>query len=208
MTRAVEFTSLSEGLDFVRQILETFLLGFAIATGVPLLILPITSRGNVFLDVENYADAIRLVLDAQISYLRGGETNVGQDSTLPSSMNNLRGLHEKLHTDLVYSKHEIVWGKLSSSDQEFMFALLRSILMPLAGLSMLPEILKKLTRKSGGAHNRQANRNEREGYHEDLDGSQYERWQPLMRPVCARLESSSELVAAGLRHALIRHELI
>jgi hypothetical protein len=57
----------------MRQLLLAFLLGFAIATGVPILILSITSRRNVFIGARNYAAAIKAVLEAQAAFFRDSQ---------------------------------------------------------------------------------------------------------------------------------------
>jgi hypothetical protein len=64
---------MDDGLAFTRQLLLAFLFGFAIATGVSILVLPITSRRNVFTGVRNYAAAIKAVLDAQAAFFRDSQ---------------------------------------------------------------------------------------------------------------------------------------
>lgn len=239
MTRASEFSTLLDGLTFVRQLLETFLLGFAIATGVSLLVVPTTHRGNILHGVKKYADIVPQILEAQISYLKDSEDDGAlehppqsnaqrhdsnntrprvkrdinhahqkdtptsrQDSNakvLMSLINSLSGLHRKLHVDLFYAKHEVAWGKLSSSDLESLFALLRSLLLPLAGMSMLPEVVDKLVTNVIDSREGESN------YEKDcLQNTRLERWQRLLRPMCVRIESSSELVKAGLDFALVK----
>ncbi|OJJ33301.1 hypothetical protein ASPWEDRAFT_30391 [Aspergillus wentii DTO 134E9] len=74
ITRAGTFTTLAEGLAFVSKLLKGFMIGFAIATGVSLLILPITSRGNVFHDIKGYVAQIDALLQAQISFVEGSSS--------------------------------------------------------------------------------------------------------------------------------------
>jgi hypothetical protein len=66
------FTTLSEGLEFIARLFKGFMIGFAIATGVSLLILPITSRGNVFHDIKELLTSVEDVLQAQISFADAG----------------------------------------------------------------------------------------------------------------------------------------
>lgn len=68
ITRAGMFTTLSEGLEFIARLLKGFMIGFAIATGVSLLIVPTTSRGNVFHDMKDYIASIDGLLQSQISF--------------------------------------------------------------------------------------------------------------------------------------------
>jgi hypothetical protein len=72
ITRTGMFTTLSEGLEFIARFLKGFMIGFAIATGVSLLILPITSRGNVFHDIKEYLASVGDVLQARISFADAG----------------------------------------------------------------------------------------------------------------------------------------
>ena len=83
ITRAGTFTSLAAGLDFVARLLKGFMIGFAIATGVSLLILPITSRGDMFHDLKGYAASVEALLQAQISFVEdSSETHLFKGSGL------------------------------------------------------------------------------------------------------------------------------
>ncbi|KAJ5667774.1 uncharacterized protein N7477_006344 [Penicillium maclennaniae] len=224
ITRAGMFTSRAEGLEFVARLLKGFMIGFAIATGVSLLILPITSRGNVFQDIKGYLASVEDVLAAQISFaeedivnglftgsglLRRTRTAMDQDAQgetdpqctrnkLQGSMTKLNGLHSKLHADLFYSKDEIAWGKLSADDLSTIATLLRSILLPLSGMSMLPEILEVIVKN--------------EGPHEADDNSEGELKYSEIRKVLetnhARLVHATKLVQRGLSRFLLALELI
>lgn len=59
------------GLEFIARLFKGFMIGFAIATGVSLQILPITSRGNVLQDIGEYLASVEDVLQAQISFAEG-----------------------------------------------------------------------------------------------------------------------------------------
>jgi hypothetical protein len=74
ITRAGMFTTLAEGLGFISRLLKGFMIGFAVATGVSLLILPITSRGNVFHDIKGYVTSVEGVLQSQISFVEDSST--------------------------------------------------------------------------------------------------------------------------------------
>lgn len=50
------------------------------------------------------------------------------------SMNKLKALHSKLHSDLFYSKDEIAWGKLAAEDPTKIAAMFRHILLSLSGM--------------------------------------------------------------------------
>lgn len=74
ITRGGTFTTVDEGLSFITRLIKGFMLGFAIATGVSLLVLPITSRGNVFQDIKGYVSHIDAVLQAQILFIKRSST--------------------------------------------------------------------------------------------------------------------------------------
>lgn len=81
ITRIGTFVTTSEGLEFISRLLKTFLIGFAIASAVSLLILPITSRSYVFQDMREYASQVQHVLQFQIGFLKGSSAStvwVGQ----------------------------------------------------------------------------------------------------------------------------------
>jgi hypothetical protein len=234
LTRAGTFITLSEGLGFISKLLKGFMIGFAIATGVSLLIFPITSRGNVFHDIKEYVSYVEGVLQAQTSFAAGsaatglfsgngflrrartamstrdmqseGDNDLQcKQKQLQASMNKLNGLHSKLHADLFYSKDEIAWGKLSPEDLSTIASLFRSLLLPLAGMSMLPEILESIIKNEGP----------RDGDDEadSLNGTgenalKHSEIQKVVETHHARLMDAAELVKLGLAHFLLTLELI
>jgi hypothetical protein len=221
VTRAGMFMSLNEGLGFVNRLLKGFLIGFAVAGGVSLLIYPVTSRGDVVRDVVKYVSGIEGVLRAEGEFLdgsegeqsvlrrvrttrsvRGAEENVESDTTstkrqkLQTAMTGLNALHGKLQSDLSYSKDEIAWGKLSASDLDRIGGLLRNLLLPLSGMAMLPDILDILVEDEDGFN--------------EVDGAPQE-WlgtQQLLGVLRHRLFKCEELVTSGLQYALLQLEIL
>ncbi|WEW58194.1 hypothetical protein PRK78_003662 [Emydomyces testavorans] len=63
------------GLRYVHLLLRTFLLGFAIATGVSLFIFPTTSRSMIFDQLRGYPSAVKCLLDEQITYVQSTESD-------------------------------------------------------------------------------------------------------------------------------------
>ncbi|KAJ5548355.1 hypothetical protein N7513_005589 [Penicillium frequentans] len=231
ITRAGMFTTLSEGLEFIARLLKGFMIGFAIATGVSLLIVPITSRGNVFHDMKNYITSIDELLQSQISFAEDssitglfsrriqlrrartaksardmqseGEADLQfKQKALQGSMTKLNGLHSKLHADLFYSKDEIAWGKLSAEDLSSIVSLFRGLLLPLSGMSMLPEILDTIIKNEGNDDARDDNDDPDEG------ARKHSEIQKVVETHHARLVDASHLVKQGLSHFLLVLELI
>lgn len=73
-TYAPQFATMAQGIAFTKRLLEAFLTGFGIATGVSFLFFPITSRKVVFKQVGAYVSALTAALRAQSAYLESLET--------------------------------------------------------------------------------------------------------------------------------------
>lgn len=73
MTYGPLFPTMNAGISFATSLIEAFLAGFAIATGVSLLILPMTSRQVVFKEMTGYIGALRGTIKAQTAYMRALE---------------------------------------------------------------------------------------------------------------------------------------
>lgn len=207
-THAPQFATISSGLDFVKQVLITFMLGFAVATCVSLFVLPITNRRNFFLGGQKYVATIEEILGAQRSYIRAhcsqnqpkessdeSDTIRGNAEAMAGALNSqmvsLIGIHDTLHGDLSYAKTEIAWGKLSALDLDSVFSHLRSLLLPLAGISLLPDILKSLNNewKAGDS----VSDNSR--IDSDMAAS--------LESILEELNTVIDLVVAGTQHALL-----
>ncbi|RAK96940.1 uncharacterized protein BO80DRAFT_496617 [Aspergillus ibericus CBS 121593] len=231
ITRGGMFTTLSEGLSFISRLLKGFMLGFAIATGVSLLILPITSRGHVFDDIKAYIAQIDTVLQSQVAFVKGTsevwtnsqgllnrtrtalsmrdmENNPSSDleskqKALTASITKLNTLHGKLQSDLIYSTDEIAWGKLSAGDLNKVGSLLRSILLPLSGMAMLPEVLDMIIKNEGTRHGSLEPRDD--GEEGSVKNSEI---QKVVETLHGRLVDASRLVTIGLQYVLLAFELV
>ncbi|KAL9044447.1 MAG: hypothetical protein Q9214_002412, partial [Letrouitia sp. 1 TL-2023] len=73
LTYAPQFATMIQGIAFTKRLLEAFLTGFGIATGVSFFIFPITSRKVVFKQVGTYISALKTALQAQSAYLESLE---------------------------------------------------------------------------------------------------------------------------------------
>ncbi|CAG7963992.1 unnamed protein product [Penicillium olsonii] len=229
ITRAGTFVTLAEGLEFVSRLLKGFMIGFAVATGVSLFIYPITSRGNMFHDIKGYASSIEAVLESQISYAQGSSVTgllsgglLRRARTAKSTrdrldddeadwqskqkqpqleMAKLNGLHSKMQADLFYSKDEIAWGKLTAKDLGDIEHLFRTLLLPLSGMSMLPEILESIV------NNEVCEKGATEVGDPDEGELKQSEIQRVVETLHERLVSSSKLVQQGLHYFLLALEL-
>lgn len=67
---APNFPTMSAGIAFAKLLMETFLTGFAIATGVSLFIFPVSTRMALFSQSAGFVAAAQGTLKAQIAYLQ------------------------------------------------------------------------------------------------------------------------------------------
>lgn len=72
-TSAPQFVTMQQGIAFVKQLLEAFLSGFAIAAMVSLLVFPMTSRNILFQQMAGFISGLQGALKAQASYLQSLE---------------------------------------------------------------------------------------------------------------------------------------
>lgn len=161
LTTTQSSLTISEGLDFVRRLLVTFLIGLAVATGVSLFIMPITSRRNTFKALNDFAITVNELMNAQTEFVREhlgvqNQTADEKPSQLPlptqsgadkiaSTLDTLRSLLSKVNAELVYIKIEPAWGKLLPEDFIHIRDHISLVFLPLAGLSMMPEIFQSLS---------------------------------------------------------------
>ncbi|KAG8624855.1 hypothetical protein KVT40_007922 [Elsinoe batatas] len=161
---APQFSAMSQGISFARRLLEAFLTGFAIGTGVSLFVFPVTMRQVVFKEMTGYIMTLRKVMGAHITYIESlqeadmfNRTPTGSPDTprLPQAqaikdiMAGLAALHGKLSVDLVIAKREIAVGKLGPDDLQELFRRLRALLLPISGLSSVTDVFERITEEYG-----------------------------------------------------------
>lgn len=154
-------------INFMKMLLEAFLTGFAIATGVSLFVFPISSRKVVFGELAGYLGSLTGLLKAQGAYLqsletfepteKSGETEKNSSSDkgkqrpletpegakLRAGLAKLYALHTKLPKDINFAKREPAIGKLGPKDISGMWKLMRPIMIPISGLSAVIDILQR-----------------------------------------------------------------
>jgi hypothetical protein len=173
------FPTIAAGEALIKQLLKGFLTAFAIATGVSLFIIPVSSRTVVFKEKTGYIQLIRATMKAQTAYLQSLETSDmfapeepdeddskkakkkkkkdnnshlaanAQSMALKANLAALTGLHGKLHGDMSFGKREMAWGKFDAKDLDEIFTLFRSILIPLIGMSTITDIFERIAERRG-----------------------------------------------------------
>jgi hypothetical protein len=143
------------------------LTGFALATGVSLFIIPVTSRKVVMKEVAGYIGLLRGALGAHKTYIHSlensdmfGKTYVPEAKpkdkdekvkpklkpeieSIKKMIGGIQELHGKLTADLPFAKREIAYGKLTPDDLETLFKQLRAIMMPVLGLSSVMDLFER-----------------------------------------------------------------
>ncbi|KAK2678669.1 hypothetical protein RAB80_007409 [Fusarium oxysporum f. sp. vasinfectum] len=103
---------------FVKEQLLAMLFGMAIATGVSLFILPISSR--------------MIVIAAK---------------RLADTTHTARVLTGKIHDNMTFAKRDMAWGKLDTKDLGEMFTLIRNVAISIVAISSLADILHRIAER-------------------------------------------------------------
>lgn len=211
LTNTPSFTTVSAGLDFVRRLLITFLIGLSAAVGVSLFILPITSRRNVFKALDAYTNALDGLFDAQIAFVSDkahtaseiptekpgkGDTR-SLEGVIEARLSALGGILSKIKAELNYTKIEFAWGKLVPEDLTQIHDHLSSLFLSLAGLSMLPEISQTML-----THGLAQQDTIQEAKYNRDETRQAPQWGNMVNGLETRLTSTQKLIGAGLEAAM------
>jgi hypothetical protein len=219
-TNGFLFQTVPQCESFIQRLLEAFLTGFAIATGVSLFIIPVTSRKVVMKEVAGYIGLLRGTLGAHKSYIHSLETSdmygkkyVPEDGdgkkkpkgtpeveAIKKMAGALQGLHGKLTADLPFAKREIAYGKLTPDDLEVIFKNLRSIMLPILGLGSVMDLFE-----------RRAEINHWDGqedeYDEALRRKNVEEWNNLFQLVHEPFNHIFQALDDGLAHVMLKLQL-
>ena len=221
-TYAPQFPTFAAGKAFVVKLLEAFLTGFAIATGVNLFVFPISSRDVIFKDAVGYIKALQAGLKAQSSYLKVledkemlcpvDESSMKSNATLAAeklkaALGGIGAIHGKFHGDLDFAKKEISFSKLDAKDLGEMFKLFREIMLPMQGMASVADIFERLIKRKGwqdetGSIDSSSNTAEKETKVLDV-----QQWNEIFKAVHDPFEAMTEILHDGLQHVLYTLEL-
>lgn len=168
MVYGPQFSTMTQAISFAKRLLEAFLTGFAIGTGVSLFVFPITIRSIVFKEMTGYIMTLRSLMKANLKYLESLKeadmfmrTPTGGPEAPPRSpeaqaiknmLIALTALHGKLTVDLKFAKREIAIGKLGPDDLQDIFVKLRGLLLPIIGLSSVNDVFERVAAEHGWDH--------------------------------------------------------
>ncbi|KAF2851430.1 hypothetical protein T440DRAFT_63478 [Plenodomus tracheiphilus IPT5] len=225
-TNGFLFITTAQCEAFVQRLLEAFLTGFALATGVSLFIIPVTSRKVVLKETTGYLMLLRGALAAHKSYIHSmeggdmyGQTyvpeqgdnkhddkdNKSKDKPEVAAIKKLTGqlqeLHGKLTADLPFAKREVAYGKLTPDDLEGLFKKMRSILLPVLGMGSVMDLFA-----------RAAEINHWEGDETDHNEEEHMKsvadWNQLFSFVHEPFDNIFQALDDGLVHVLLKLQLV
>ncbi|KAL2357495.1 hypothetical protein BJ546DRAFT_964334 [Cryomyces antarcticus] len=224
-----QFTTMAQGISFAQKLLEAFLTGFAIATGVSLFIIPMTSREVVFKEMTGYVMALRGPLKASTKYLRSleqvdmftpptldGEADNAEQKkkrrpeaeALKTAVAGIAALHGKLHGDLPFAKREIALGKLGPDDLHEMGKMLRSIMLPIVGLSSVIDIFERIAESRGWDRPLDRSSDASHVPTDEEHAAAVENWHNIMQTLHEPFAMITEVIDEGLHHVLLTLQLI
>lgn len=166
-TTGILFRTVPQCLVFIQRLLEAFMTGFALATGVSLFIIPISCRTVVLKEVTGYIGLLKGTLNAHKAYIHAleggdmfGQTYVPEEgngkkknkkakvkpeiAAIKKMTGALQELHGKLTADLPFAKRETAYGKLTPDDLEAIFKHLRNILLPVLGMGSVMDLFERV----------------------------------------------------------------
>ena len=100
LTYGVAFPDMATAISFMERLLEAFLSGFGIATGVHFLVFPMSSRMVVFKEMAGFLNLMNGVLHTQTAYMASLETfepskGLGEDSADQDGKKSKKNKEEK-----------------------------------------------------------------------------------------------------------------
>ncbi|KAK9365602.1 hypothetical protein V1509DRAFT_369875 [Lipomyces kononenkoae] len=133
------FTTMSEANAFMYLLLQAFLVGYGIAAGVSLFIMPQSNREIAFSSMEKYFRELRRVLSAYQNVIKQSDHQSSTEgaqslNTLGENFAALKAVHVRLGTDLEFAVRDLGFDRLTGKDLVDCYQHLRSIYLPLLGL--------------------------------------------------------------------------
>ncbi|CAK4034012.1 hypothetical protein DOTSEDRAFT_69660 [Lecanosticta acicola] len=228
MTYGPQFSTMAQAESFIQRLLLGFLTGFGIATGVSLLVFPLTSRQNVFKGMAGYLSALQAALKANLEYMHSLEvidmfaeqkTKTGGEKpprskeaeAVKSKMKALAAIHAKINTDLPFAKREVARGKLGPEDIQECFRLLRLIMIPTVNLGSMSDIFERIADERGWDRSVNLANATLEEAHDEQEKMRIEavnEWHELMRLLREPFDSITSTINDGLQHVALTLELV
>ncbi|KAK4998768.1 hypothetical protein LTR66_002068 [Elasticomyces elasticus] len=226
MAYAPQFSTMAQGIAFAKGLVEAFMTGFGIGTGVSLFVFPLTVRKIVFKEMTEYVTALRDALKANMRYMKSleetdmfayqsldakksGPLRSPEAEAFKKAMQGVAAMHGKLHVDLTFAKREVALGKLGPDDLQEISRQLRSVMVPIIGLSSVIDIFERTSEERGWGRSRDATRQPSvvEELQEKDRVQSVNDWHDTMNTLKGPFAMISEVMDEGLEHVLLVLEL-
>ena len=212
---------------FIRNLLISFLTGLGIATGVSLLVFPVTCRNIVTKEITGYIMLLKGISQAHKNWFQSLETSDIFSQDTPSNADGkstpktstkkpevealrkltsaLTALHGKLYADLPFAKREVAWGKLTPSEFEGIYKRLRAIMLPIVGLESLIDLFSRSAELN---HWNQDDPKYAGAESDKLREQSIRDWNEIMKSIHEPVATIVEAMDGGLQHVLLKLQLI
>ncbi|KAK2013273.1 hypothetical protein LZ32DRAFT_604565 [Colletotrichum eremochloae] len=215
--------------SLVRRLLVAMLSAMGIATGVSMLVFPVSSRKVVSGEFKGAIGLFRKMIRLQLNYVQTISSpdmlerhqtkssnvfkknkNKGPEPTneakaageLKATSLAIAALFGKMYGDISFAKRDIAYGKLSSNDMGEIYNRLRSIMIPLNGLNTIVDIFRHASEEHGWAADEDA------GGESEFERSQEKKvLNDIMKQLHEPFELLTEAMDQGLEHVSIVLEL-
>ncbi|OLN85314.1 Uncharacterized protein C57A7.05 [Colletotrichum chlorophyti] len=216
--------------SFTRRLLVAMLSAMGIATGVSLFVFPVSSRQVVSGEFKAAIGLVRRSVKLQLNYLdtlstpdmldrhetksssvfRKSKKQKGPELTKEAKAANdlkatalaISALFGKMHGDIVFAKRDIAYGKLTSKDIGEIYNRLRSIMIPLNGITTIVDIFRRAAERHGWGQVRDGNGDS------DVEKIEERRvWNEIMTQLKEPFEILTEAIDQSLDHVSIVLEL-
>jgi hypothetical protein len=219
------FQTVAQCESFIQRLLAAFLTGFAIATGVSLFIMPVTSRKVVTKEFTGYVKLVRGALGAHKAYFHSlessdmfGQTYVPEEeddrkkkeeklkakpevAAIKKMTSSLQELHGKLTADLQFAKREIAYGKLTPDEFESIFKNLRAIMFPILGLASVMDLFERAAEINHWDGEEDEN-------NEELRRKTVSEWNDMFRFVREPFDNIFQALDDGLAHVMLKLQFV
>ncbi|WPH01933.1 Hypothetical protein R9X50_00478700 [Acrodontium crateriforme] len=227
MVYAPQFSTMAQATVFAKHLLEAFLTGFAVATGVSLLVFPLNSRQVVTTDMGSYVSSLQAAIAANYKYMRSlenddmfaphrintaGEEVAGsaEAKEFKAKMQELAAVHAKFSVDISFAKREVAIGKAGPDDLQQLYKLLRLIMTPTLGLSCMSDVFQRIAEEIGwDCSHSYANMTEAEAStdNERARIESIQEWHDLMKILREPFGKVTRAIDEGLTHVAILLQL-
>ncbi|KAK1997001.1 hypothetical protein LX36DRAFT_658044 [Colletotrichum falcatum] len=219
---------------FVRRLLVAMLCAMGIATAVSLFVFPVSSRQVVSGEFKAAVGLVRKSIRLQLGYLRtlsspdmlerhqtrtsnvfkkrSKKKSKGPEPTneakaageLKATALAISALFGKMHGDILFAKRDVAYGKLDSKDIGEVFNRLRSIMIPLNGITTIVDIFRRASERHGWGPDAAG----AGGGDSDAEKSREKKvWNDIMEQLREPFEMLAEAMDQGLDHVSIVLEL-